>query len=268
MHWLVFLYPAVVKTAANDDLGHRTAELAPIFAKADDCIPTSNDPPITIAIDAFEDALVACAQVRTRQGATVFVDNVSYTCWNVDPKNGALTKRTDRARAYFGCQDGCPGEVAFRSGSISWDGKRIVLRGIENTVDVYERETDGSKGSLVKTFAVPKYEDVILHIGSLFFTDGGLVLDEAGKTVARLPRGPVRVVDAKRVIHVDSSRGTLFDLATKRKQLRRLEHMYGSGPIAFDGTLYAIADRKLVELNARLKKKREISLPACTARSD
>jgi len=275
MRWLPFLFLAgvaaaqprrpVVKTGANDDLPHHAAKFGPLFDGAKDCIPKSDE--VTVALDAYDGKLVACAQVMTRQGASVFLDNVSFACWNVDP-NGKLSRRADLGRSYFECQDGCPTEVGYRNGAIAYDGKKLSLAS-EDAVTIYERKPDGTKGAVVTTIKpVPDaFSPDVAYVGGMFLGDGH-VFDETGTELATLPIGDVRVLDDAHVIVVDGKRGTLFDLTTKKAQTIKLDKPYTSGPVAFGGKAFAIAGRQLVVLDAKLKSKRTINLPACRARSD
>src|SRR4051794_5890838 len=81
--------------SANDDLPHRTKEMRARLARAQTCVPravkaspgdVALDDAISLLLDSDGAQLVVCAQAPTRRQESVFFDQVSYACWNVDPR--------------------------------------------------------------------------------------------------------------------------------------------------------------------------------------
>jgi hypothetical protein len=249
---------------AKDDLDHQTARLGPLFAKAQACIPSAKD--LTAALDVVDGKLVACAQALTRQEASVFLDPVSYGCWDVDVATGKLALRADKGRSYFACQDGCPGDTGFRGGSIAYDGKRVALQD-DTSVKVFERKPDGTQGKLVSTISpIPTDFDATgldgIYLGG-FFLVPGQVFDEQGKSVAKLASGEIRVFDETHAIVVDGKRASVFDLTTKQAKSAKLDAKFSSGPIGLGARAFAMAGRTLVVLDGQFRRERTVKLATC-----
>jgi hypothetical protein len=209
----------------RDDLPHRRAEIAPKLH--DDCLPRYELPPdsaddnsITIALDRLGDDLVACAQMITRRDVSVFHDYVSYACWNLDPKTGRLTRRSDLGRAYFRCQDGgCPAGDSLPA--ISYDGATAV------TVDAKQMSiTDRKTGAVKARFEIP--DELVDHPffrGDLTYLDHLLyaraddhvyVFDDSGNRIATLPGLEVQIVDDDLVLAIpDPLHATSFEPRTR-----------------------------------------------------
>lgn len=260
--------PPVVKTSANDDLERQTARLAPLFRSAQTCIPKAKD--VEVAVDIIDGKLVACAQVLTRQGGSVFLDLVSFGCWDVDLATGKLALRADKGRSYFACQDGCPGETGYRAGTISYDGTRIALQD-DTSAKIYERAPDGTRGTLVSTISpLPADFDASgldgIYLAGHFLVPGH-VFDERGKAVATLPAGDIRVFDDTHAIVVVGKRASLFDLTTKTSRAVRLPEAYRTGPVGHAGKAYAVTGRTLVVLDGKLRRERTLKLASCTTTS-
>jgi hypothetical protein len=268
------ILPTVVKEWAYDDHAHTTETLAPILAKADACIPVHDDPDqsdhsLVVAIDAFGGKLVACAQQLTREGGSVFLEPVSYACWDVDPATGKLSRRADLARSYFMCQDGCDGERAYGHGQISYDGKRVITWDDDEThpLEIYERKPDDSRGA--KLGSVPATEEghQLDLRGPVFVGDALIienqVFDLTGKAVVKLPEGQVRVVDETHVIVIGEKQSTLYDTKT-HKQSKVAVDAFTSGPVRLGTAAFALSDRSLVILDGKtFKKKKSLPLATC-----
>ena len=271
--------PMVVKEWAFDDHEHTTEALAPLFAKADACIPTHDDPDqpdhsLRVAIDAFGGKLVACAQQLTREHGSVFLQPVSYACWDVDPATGKLARRTDLARSYFACQDGCDGDRAYGHGQVSYDGKRVVTWDDDEThpLEVYERKSDDSRGAKLGTVAATENGQQLDLLGLVFVGDALIegsgtpnVFDLTGKSVAKLPEGELRVVDEMHVIVLGEKSATLYDTASHKQSKVTIE-AFTSGPVRLGGAAYALDNRTLVVLDGKTFKKdaRKKPLPLAT----
>ena len=274
----------VVKRSASDDLPHRQRELAPVFAKATDCIPEYGVAPDTagddeqrlkLALDALDGKLVVCAQLLTRRGGSVFLDPVSYACWDVDPATAALTRRPDLGRSYFQCQDGACGPGDDRA--VSFDGSEVVERVRDRgAIEVRSRAKDGTIGEVARKFATPAaLADVEFMRGDLVDVGGVLlaraddmihVYDGRGAEVAKLAGDTVVVLDAGHVLvylqtHPDPV--TVLDVATRRKKQARLVPAFAVRPAALGGKMYALDGRELVALDASFRELKRRPLKPC-----
>lgn len=247
--------------SANDDLSHHTARFAPLFANAQTCVPRSKE--LTLALDVYDGKVVACAQALTRQAGSVFLNMVSFGCWDVDVATGKLALRADKGRSHFACQDGCPGEEGFFGGTISYNGARVAMFD-DTTMTVFERKTDGSHGRMIATVSpVPEALDAMaVYLGGFLLTAGG-AYDDGGRHVAKLPQGDIRVLDEGRAVIVKGKRATVFALASKEMQLFRLADAYTSGPIALGEHAYALKGRTLSILDSRFGRQRTVALATC-----
>jgi hypothetical protein len=248
-------------TQANDDFSHRRARLAPLLAATRDCVPRADllgleDEPVTLALDVLDDHLVACAQVLTRRGGSVFLDPVSYACWNVDPKTAAVTRRPDLARAYLRCQAG---------GCAPYDDRTVT--GYDGTEQVtfydarHELAITTRAGAAVRSFASPPelagaepLRGDLTYVGHTIFAvaDGAvLVLDDHGRALGRVTGHDVHVLDASHVLVTeDDQHATLHDLATRATRRVELPAPYAAEAVRFHDALYAIdGERRLAVLD-------------------
>ena len=213
--------PRVARTPgpANDDHPHHRDAIAPWLDHADACIPPRDallrgqpdsglpgDDDVTIALDSYADHLVACAQLLTRRGNSVFFDPVSYACWNVDPARGTVARRPDLARAYLDCQDGscAPAAAAWPS----YDGSELVVRDDDRRAfDVFARGADGKRGVTLRTVAEPadpvgEPAGILADLHGVLFVaveDAVVAIDERGNQIAHAHGVRVDVVDATTV---------------------------------------------------------------------
>jgi hypothetical protein len=231
--------PRVVRTPgpANDDYPHRVHAIAPWLSHADACIPPSDallrgqpehglpgDDDLTIALDAYADHLVACAQLLTRRGNSVFFDQVSYACWNVDPARGTLARRTDLPRAYLDCRDGRCAPAAAEWPS--YDGKEVVVRDDDRRAfDVFARDPDGKHGRRLRTIAEPadpvgEPAEIVADLGGVVFIaveDSIVAVDERDRPVAHFKATRAEILDATTVrIVVNPLHVVDVDVAARR----------------------------------------------------
>ncbi len=265
--------PPVLKTEANDDLRHRRAQLGPLLVGAAACIPKHDD--LSVAIDVFAGTLVACAQAETREGGMPFIDRVSFACWDVDPATAKLAKRSDLARAYFRCQDGCEGDLAYGHGAVAYDGKTMVRWDDDEShpLEIYERRADGTRGARRAAFQPPGDAGKQLALrgavfaGGLFVTDdddGYVAVDDAGHVVAKLPRGDVRVLDDTHLVSVADKQATILDTTARTTRTVTLGRAFTSGPVNLGAAAYAIDGRTLAILDPRtFKIRRTLPLATC-----
>jgi hypothetical protein len=271
--------------SAKDDLPHRTAELAPLFAHAAACVPRSNK--LALDLEAFDGHLVACAQARTRRDESVFFDSVSYACWDVDPANGGLARRTDHGRAFFACRDGkCEPETPEVT---SYDGRALlVYDDVKHPLEIYERRADGSRGARTHSFAVPPElakanpdHGEVVYVGQTIFARGSdttVVLDDAGHVLGTAPGNRVDALDdthalIRTIEHEDapdpdhlairsSLRGTLW--AEGHGAPVTLDRDYTAGPVLLGSAAYALAGRTLYVLDPKtLHAKKSYPIATC-----
>jgi hypothetical protein len=270
-------------SSADDDLPHRQRELAPVFAQAPDCIPAYNAPPgnavddeqLNLAIDALDGKLVVCAQFWTRRDVSVFLDRVSYACWDVDQPTAALTRRRDLGRSYFQCQDGtCP---PGQDRVVSFDGREVVedvrYRG---EIEVRSRAKDGTVGEVARTFSTPaalanaEFDgDDLVDVGGALLAvvdDTVRMYDGRGAEVARLSGDTIEVVDAGHVLvflRAHPDRVTVLDLATRRRKDVRHVPRFALQPAALGSKMYALDGHDLVALDASFRELERRRLKSC-----
>jgi hypothetical protein len=272
--------PQVIPSGtASDDLPNRRQDFA-WLATVGNCVPASrideSHPAmrevLSVALDSFDGHLVLCAQSSTRRDVSVFFDDVSYACWNVDPATAAVSRRADLGRSYFRCQDGaCPPGETYEV--ISRDGtERLVYSDTKQELSLYTRPG----GALVRSFPFPAgagqafWQDTLTLVGHTIFvvTDGGIhVLDDRGKPIGKLGGSNLHVVDEGAVLAIrDARHATLYDLATRRSTPIALTSAYLAGAVRHGGAFYAVNSkaRKLVTLDPKtLQPVRKLSLPIC-----
>ena len=274
--------------------------MASVFAGAKTCIPspaTVGDPAdpmhqLGLALDAFDGHLVACAQVPTRRGVSVFFDLVSYACWNVDPATAKLERRLDLARAYFDCASGCDDN----SRAVAYDGKTVVTYAA-GKLAIAPRAADGTAGAVIRTLPAPAGlgdDDELLrgdlialphaiavHVGGEFV----VIDDSTGTELARAPGIAAGVVDDTHLLvlpppppgtdEVDAPpssppppppkfTASLIDVAHKKITHLTLPDNAIADVVSLAGKTYAIAGRTLLELDAAtFAVKSHRALPAC-----
>lgn len=230
-----------------------------------------DDEPITLALDTFDDHLVACAQVITRRGGSVFLDPVSYACWNVAPKTAAVTRRDDLARSSFRCQAG--GCTPYEDRTVtSYDGtEQLAFDDAAHTLSITTRA-----GTAIRSFASPAelagaepLRGDLTYVGHTIFavTDSTtLVLDDHGQPIAHIAGHDVHVLDAGHVlITEDNQHATSYDLATRKTRRVQLPTPYAADAVRFHDALYAVDDaRRLAVLDpATLRVRQTRPLAAC-----
>lgn len=247
--------PGPPRTEANDDLPHRRAQLTPLLATAHDCVPRANllgpeDEPVTLALDTFDGHLVACAQVITRRGGSVFLDPVSYACWNIDPKTAAVTRRADLARSYLRCQAG--GCAPYEDRTVtSYEGtEQLTFDDAKHELAITTRA-----GAAVRSFASPpELAGAEPLRGDLTYVDHTifavaeqtvLVLDDHGRVLGHAAGRDVHVIDAGHVLVAqDDQHATLYDLATHATRRVQLPAPYAAEAVRFHDALYVIDDAR------------------------
>jgi hypothetical protein len=253
--------PGPPPTQARDDLPHRRARLDPLLAAARDCVPRADllgpdEEAITLALDAFDDHLVVCAQALTRRGGSVFLDPVSYACWNVDPKTAAVTRRADLARSYVRCQAG--GCAPYEDRTVtSHDGtEQLAFDDARHELAITTRA-----GAAVRSFPSPAelagqepLRGDLTYVGHTIFAVGELgvvVLDDHGQILGHAAGRDVHVMDAGHVlVSEDEQHATLYDLAPHKPRRLQLPAPYAAQAVRFHGALYAIDDaRRLAALD-------------------
>lgn len=243
--------PGPLRTEANDDLPHRRAQLTPLLASARDCVPRADllgpdEEAITLALDVFDDHLVACAQVVTRRGASVFLDLVSYACWNVDPKTAAVTRRADLARSYLRCQAG--GCAPYEDRTVtSYDGtEQLSFDDAKHEFAITTRA-----GTTVRAFASPPelsgaepLRGDLTYVGHTIFAVADqtvLVLDDHGRLLGHAAGRDVHVMDAGHVLVAEAEQhATLYDLTTHATRPVQLPTPYTAEAVRFHDALYTI----------------------------
>lgn len=259
--------------SAGDDFPHRKRELA-WLAKARDCVPPRDDT-VTLALDAYDGRLVLCAQAMTRRDVSVFFDEVSYACWNLDPATAAVSRRADLGRAYFRCQDGTCQAGDFNK-AISYDGtEEIVLTEATQEVSIRARPA----GTLVRSFKGPAafagqellrgHLTLVGHTIFAVFDYSILVLDDRGGARGKLEGIDLHVVDEGHVLairDIEGQHATLYELATRKATPIALTAKYLAGAVRHGGTFFAVDGdaRKLVTLDPKtLQPRRALPLPIC-----
>jgi hypothetical protein len=227
---------------ATDDLPHRRQLLAP-WLRAD-CVPPHDlaDPAddhdqIELALDVLDDQLVACAQMLTRRGGSVFGDHVSYACWNVSA-TGAVARRGDLGRSYFRCQDGSCPPGTLDHDVPSYDGTQLISLDLRGNLTRYTREADGSRGALVGTIHAKQLEldgsddrtgaDLVAMPGGAIAVtddiDDTLVFNSHGILEARVEAARLDVEDATHLFATrDALHGAVVDLVAQRITKIRLD---------------------------------------------
>lgn len=245
--------PGPPPTQAHDDLPHRHARLDPLLAAARDCVPRADllgadDEAVTLALDAFDDHLVACAQVVTRRGGSVFFDLVSYACWNVDPKTAAVTRRADLARSYVRCQEGSCAPYEDRAVT-SYDGtERLAFDDARHELSITTRA-----GAVVRSFPSPAelagmepLRGDLTYVGHTIFAvgeHGVVVVDDHGQILGHVAGRDVHVMDAGHVLVAeDEQHATLYDLATHKNRRIQLPAPSAAHTVRFHDVLYAVDD--------------------------
>jgi hypothetical protein len=259
--------------SARDDLAHRRRDLAWLAGKID-CVPAlaparPDGPELALALDSYGGRLVLCAQASTRRGVSVFFDDVSYACWNVDPATAAVARRADLGRAFFRCQDGaCQPDADGRA--VSYDGAAELVF----SADQKELAIVGRPGG-ARVRAFPLAGESFLRgeltlVGRTIFAIQGeeiAVLDDRGARVGKLAGPELRVLDADLVLAVrDEAHGTLYDLAARRETPVQLAVPYVAGAVRHAGEVLAVdgAARALVRLDpATLRPLGSRPLPRC-----
>lgn len=234
---------------ATDDLPHRRELIRPwlqascvppeVIVKGDDDLGHDR---VKLALDTYDGKLVACAQMETRRGGTVFGEDVSYACWDVDAKTGKLARRSDLARSYFRCEDGtCPPADGVAD-AVSYDGKEIATWDAGSAaITVYARGSDGARGAKLRTLAVPSAIDR----GAL----GGI-----GTELIDMP-GAMLIVDDNRNLHELDARGR--EVATA--QATTAAHVVDD-----DHVLAMADDLHGVSIDLARHAATTIALPGCT----
>ncbi|HWU86482.1 MAG TPA: hypothetical protein VN253_04380, partial [Kofleriaceae bacterium] len=241
-------------------------------ASARDCVPPRDDT-LALALDAYDGHLVLCAQASTRRDVSVFFDDVSYACWNVDPATAAVSRRADLGRAYFRCQDGAcppgPGDEA-----VSHDGtEQLVFSEAKRELSIFSRPA----GALVRSFASPPdfagqefLRGQLTLVGHTIFAiiDHSIfVLDDRGAARGKLDGIDLHVVDEGHVLAIrDEQHATFYELASRKAAQIALTAPYLAGAIRHGGTFFAVDGdaRKLVTLDPQtLQPRRALSLPIC-----
>lgn len=268
--------PGPPRTEANDDLPHRRARLTPLLASARDCVPRADllgpdDEAIMLALDTFDDHLVVCAQVVTRRGGSVFLDPVSYACWNVDPKTAAVTRRADLARSYLRCQAG--GCTPYEDRTVtSYDGtEQLTFDDAKHELAITTRA-----GAAVRSFpSPPELAGAEPLRGDLTYVDHTifavadeivLVLDDHGHLLGHAAGRDVHVMDTGHVLVAeDEQHATLYDLATHATRRVQLPALYAAEAVRLHDVLYAIDDaRRLAVLDPdTLRARRTQPLVVC-----
>jgi hypothetical protein len=256
---------------AKDDFPHLQRELS-WLARAQDCVPPEDDL-LSLALDSYGGKLVLCAQALTRRDISVFFDDVSYACWNVDPATAAVTRRADLGRSYFRCQDGTCPMLTFNK-AISYDGtKQVVLAEGKPELSIFARPA----GTLIRSFAsLPAFAGQELQRGELTLVGDTIfgivdqtihVLDDRGGVRGKLEGIELHVVDDGHVLAIrDEQHATLYELATRKSTPISLTAPYLAGAVRHGGTFFAVDDdtRKLVTLDPKtLQPRRSLSLPIC-----
>lgn len=257
--------------SAKDDFPHLKKELA-WLAKAQTCVP-SQDEQIRLALDSYGGKLVLCAQVSTRRDVSVFFDDVSYACWNVDPTSAAVSRRADFGRSYFQCQDGScqPGD---HNKAVSYDGtQQVVLAEAKPELSVLARPA----GTLVRSFSAPPafggqelLRGELTLVGHTIF---GIVdqtiymFDDQGSMRGKLDGNSLQVADDGHVLAVrDEQHATLYEIATRKSTPITLAAPYIAGAVRHAGTFFAVdgENGKLVTLDPKtLQPRRSLVLPIC-----
>lgn len=257
--------------SAKDDFPHLQRELA-WLARAKDCVPQKEDL-LDLALDSYDGKLVLCAQASTRRDVSVFFDNVSYACWNLDPATAAVTRRADLGRSYFQCQDGACPPLTFNR-SVSHDGTKEVVFA-DDKPELSIRTRPG--GALVRSFpAPPSFAGEELHRGELMLLGDTIfalvdravhVIDDRGNLRAKLDGIYLHAVDAGHALAIAyHPRATLYELASGKSTPITLAAPYLAGAVRHGGTWFAVDGdaRKLVTLDPKtLQPRRSIPLPLC-----
>ena len=257
--------------SAKDDLAHRKAQIDPLLATAQSCVPRrgllgrNDEDQIELALDAFDNHLVVCTQVLTRRDVSVFFDPVSYACWNVDPATGALARRGDLGRSYFRCQDGGCAPLADATANGYSAGTRVVYDEAKHKLEI----TDGKPTAIASPAELTDHEPLrgeLTYVGQTLFaiTDKSvIVLDRAGHELGREPGDEVHVVDDTHVlVFGKSSQQTLHDLSPHKT--RKVTVPARLRPVQLAGTLYAIdGARRLAVLDAAFRVKTTRPLATC-----
>jgi hypothetical protein len=251
--------PGPPPTQASDDGPHRRDRLTPLLASARDCVPRADllgpdEEPVTLVLDAFDDHLVVCAQVLTRRDGSVFLDPVSYACWNVAPKTAAVTRRADLARSYLRCQAG--GCAPYEDRTVpSYDGtEQLAFDDTHHQLAITTRA-----GVAVRSFASPAdlagaepLRGDLTYVGHTIFavTDQAvLVLDDHGRVLGHAVGRDVHVMDAGHaLVTEDDQHATLFDLATHATRRVQLPAPYAAQAVRFHDVLYTIDDARRLAL--------------------
>jgi hypothetical protein len=256
--------------SAADDFPSLKQELA-WLARAADCVP-QKEGLLELALDSYDGKLVLCAQGLTRRDVSVFFDEVSYACWNIDPATAAVTRRADLGRSYFQCQDGtCPMLTINRF--VSHDGtKEVALAEGKAELSIFARPG----GALIRSFAGPAalagqelHRGNLILLGDTIFAvaDQVHVLDSRGAVRGKLEGNHVHVVDAGHALVIqDHRRATLYELASGKSTPISLTARHLAGAIRHGGTFFAVDSdtRKLVTLDPKtLQPRRSIPLPLC-----
>lgn len=226
-------------TNAKDDLPHLRARLA-WLDRVGDCIPVDED--LLLALDAYDGKLVACAQVITRRGASVFFDPVSYACWNVDPATGAVAKRRDRGRDYFRCQDGAC--TAGATAHVSHDGAHELIVS-DGKLAIVRRPGGAPVRELAFPTEDPMRGDLTLVGSSLIYVDRANaavnVHDDRGALRTTLAGLSVHVVDDTHILAsgMDGDH-ILYDLVSGQRTVVARGADYLEAMVRFGGAYYAV----------------------------
>lgn len=257
--------------SAADDFPSLQQELA-WLQRAKDCVP-QKEGLLELALDSYDGKLVLCAQALTRRDVSVFFDDVSFACWNVDPATAAVTRRPDLGRSYFQCQDGtCPMLTINRF--VSHDGtKEVALAEGKAELSIFARPG----GALIRSFTGPAtLAGQELHRGELLLLGDTIlavadqvvhVLDSRGAVRGKLDGHYLHVVDAGHVLAIrDERRATLYELASGKSTPISLTARYLERAVRHGGAFFAVDSdaRKLVTLDPKtLQSRRSLPLPLC-----
>lgn len=258
--------------SAGDDLPHKTKDMRVRLAKAQTCLPRGvkfvegempPDDAVFVILESRGDELSICAQAETRRDASVFMDPVSYACWNIDPKTGFLTRRNDIVRGWFSCADGtCTPDTREWP---SYEGSRILrIEDEAKNVEILDRSTHKLVGSFVRPadFGNGYVTGEVALIGSSVVSvdvDGKkvLVYDLTGKRVASAPATQFHVASPDVVITGDE-RLHLHRLDLTRRAVTKIDPPaaakdYWWSALEYRGTTYALdqASRQLLVLDPK-----------------
>jgi hypothetical protein len=265
--------PPAAPTTDKPDVAQMRARLRPLLRSAQTCVPRADLLPpkdmLELALDSFDGHLVVCAQVTSAA-----FDAVSYACWNVDPRSGAVARRGDTGRAYFRCQDGAAEQGCGRS-VVDYAGTRLVTFDNRHTLAIALR--DGTRVRSIPSLpslAPELQRGIMTYVGDLLFivVDDGpdspgatIVLDDRGHAIGRARGTDVEVIDGGHVMIIDESdQATVYDVATRAHRTVAVPVAFTHDAVGLGGALYALDGRELVTLDPRTFAPRgRVALATC-----